>query len=260
MQHSVAYTVIFAAIVCVLCAVVVSSSAVSLEERQDVNAALDKQKNVLYAAGLATPDEGLENDAIAALFVNVKQVVVDLETGQEVPNPDFDPSAYDAIKAASSEQGRDAPSNLSRVSRLPKYQVVYQVLGEGGDVEMVVIPIEGYGLWGTLYGFLALDSDGTTVRGITYYKHKETPGLGGEVDNLNWKSLWPGRKAFDDSGATAIQVIKGSAGPPSTDPHRVDGLSGATITSRGVTNMLDFWLGENGFGTYLKQLRAAHAG
>ncbi len=260
MQHSVAYTIIFAAIVCVICAVLVSSSAVSLEERQVENAALDKQKNVLYAAGLATADEGLDRDAITALFENVKPVVIDLETGQEVANPDFDPSAYNAIKAAAGEQGRDAPRNPSRVSRLPKYQVVYQVLAESGDVEMVVIPIEGYGLWGTLYGFLALDSDATTVRGITYYQHKETPGLGGEVDNANWKSLWPGRKAFDDSGTRAIQVIKGNAGPPSTDPHRVDGLAGATITSRGVTNMLDFWLGANGFGPYLKQLRDAHAG
>ena len=93
-------------------------------------------------------------------------------------------------------------------------------------------------------------------RGITFYEHGETPGLGGEVDNPRWKSLWKGRKAFDDSGEVRIAVIKGQAGPPESDPYRVDGLSGATITSRGVTNLLAFWLGDAGFGEYLGHYRS----
>ena len=112
---------------------------------------------------------------------------------------------------------------------------------------MIVLPIKGYGLWSTLYGFLALDKDAVTVRGITYYQHGETPGLGGEVDNPTWKAKWPGRKAYDESWAPALRVIKGQAGPPSSSPHQVDGLSGATITSRGVNDMINFWLGESGF-------------
>ena len=128
--------------------------------------------------------------------------------------------------------------------------------GDAGDLEMIVLPIEGLGLWGTLYGFLALDADTTTVRGITYYQHKETPGLGGEVDNPSWKDKWPGRKAFDDDGEVSLAVIKGPARTAEHDPHRVDGLAGATITSNGVTNMLEFWLGENGFEPYLNRIRA----
>jgi Na+-transporting NADH:ubiquinone oxidoreductase subunit C len=124
---------------------------------------------------------------------------------------------------------------------------------------MLVLPIQGLGLWSTLYGFLAIDADGNTIRGITYYQHAETPGLGGEVDNPRWKSLWPGRKIYDD-GEPAIQVIKGAAGPPAQDPYRVDGLSGATLTSNGVTFMLEFWLGPNGFGPYLDRLREEHHG
>ena len=95
-----------------------------------------------------------------------------------------------------------------------------------------------------------------TIKGITYYKHGETPGLGGEVDNQNWKDKWPGRKAFDASGKVVIALIKGSAGSAEENPHQVDGLSGATLTSRGVTNMLDFWLSDMGYGPYLEKFRA----
>jgi Na+-transporting NADH:ubiquinone oxidoreductase subunit C len=108
-----------------------------------------------------------------------------------------------------------------------------------------------------MYGFLALDKDLATIRGLSFYKHGETPGLGGEVDNPVWKAKWPGRLAFGEAGTPDIHVIKGAAGPVESDPHRVDGLSGATITSNGVTHLLRFWLGENGFGPYLSKLRDA---
>jgi Na+-transporting NADH:ubiquinone oxidoreductase subunit C len=110
------------------------------------------------------------------------------------------------------------------------------------------------GLWGTMYGFIAIDKDLNTIQGLTFYKHKETPGLGAEIDNPNWKAKWPGRLIHDDSGNIAIKVIKGPAASPSEAPHQVDGLSGATLTSNGVTNLLKFWLGDNGFGPYLQSL------
>ena len=106
-----------------------------------------------------------------------------------------------------------------------------------------------------LYGYLALAPDARTIVGITFYQHKETPGLGGEVDNPRWKSLWPGRLAYDERGNPAIRVKKGPAGSVEEDPYQVDGLSGATITSRGVTNLLRFWLGDDGFGPYLASYR-----
>jgi Na+-transporting NADH:ubiquinone oxidoreductase subunit C len=111
------------------------------------------------------------------------------------------------------------------------------------------------GLWSILYGYLALDTDLTTIRGITFYEQGETAGLGGEVENPRWKALWPGRRAFDERGNVKIQVKKGVAGPPAEDPYQVDGLSGATLTSRGVTNMIRFWLGPDGFGPFIAQLR-----
>ena len=254
MQHSVGYTILFAGLICVVCAVLVSSSAVSLNQLQQTNAALDKRKNVLLAAGLAEPSETLDAAQVRERFQVVEPVVIDMQSGMMVP--DIDASTFNQRKARNDlDSSRPAPSNNARISRLPNHAVVYQVFNKSRKLQMVVLPIEGYGLWSTLYGFLSLDADTRTVRGLTYYQHSETPGLGGEVDNPRWKARWPGRIAFDSTGEVAIEVIKGHAGPPEDDPHRVDGLAGATITSRGVTNMLRFWLGENGFGPYLKKLR-----
>ncbi len=258
MRHSTGYTFLFAGVVCVVCAVLVSSSAVSLSTLQQTNAKLDKQKNVLYAAGLADPSEALSADEVGRRFENVRAMAIRVEDGEAATQ--IDPETFDARKAAiDPDTGRVAPPNASAIKRMARHQVIYHVVDEADEVGMIVLPIEGYGLWGTLYGFLALDADTRTVRGITYYEHKETPGLGGEVDNPNWKALWPGRTAFDDNGEWALTVIKGQAGSPGDDPYRVDGLSGATITSRSITNMLRFWLGDNGFGPYLEKFRASRS-
>ena len=259
MQASAAYNLAFAAAVCVVCAVFVSSSAVSLRDLQAANEALEKQRNVLVAAGLATSDERPAPEEIAERFRSIRQVVIDLETGAEVAG--VDPDLFDQrAAAAGAETGRPAPDNMARVLRLPRQALVYELLDEGGQLDRVILPISGMGLWSTLYGFIAIDADLNTVRGLTYYDHGETPGLGGEVDNPRWKALWPGRKAFDGGDAVDIEVIRGRAGTPEADPHRVDGLAGATMTSRGVTNMLHFWLGEHGFRPYLDRLRAGGEG
>ena len=254
MQGSVGYNLAFAAGVCLVCAVVVSSSAIALADRQDRNAALDKQKNVLLAAGLATDGENLSTDEVAARFAPMTQVVVDLASGAVID--DVDPAGFDQRAAASDPtRSRVAPENLARVVRLPTAALVYEVRNASDDLEMVVLPVEGLGLWGTLYGFVALEGDLRTVVGLTFYEHKETPGLGGEVDNPRWKALWTGRLAFDETWTPVITVVKGRAGSVADDPHGVDGLSGATITGRGVTNLVRFWLGPDGFGPYLARLR-----
>ncbi len=252
MRHNTLYTFIFATLICVFCGVLVSSAAVQLKDRQKFNAALDKQKKVLEAAGLVEPGEAITPERVAELFVNIEAIGVDLQTGEETTDIDDD---YDQLKAASDPATSfEAPANRSAIKRLPNVAQVFKVKKGDGSLDMYVLPIEGLGLWGTLYGFLALDADLNTVRGITYYQHKETPGLGGEVDNPRWKAAWPGRKAFGDDGEVRISVIKGQAGPPDEAPYNIDGLSGATITSNGVTNMLEFWLGENGFGRFLDRV------
>ena len=251
MQRSILYTILFATAVSVVCAVVVSSAAVSLKERQTENSTLEKQKNVLYAAGLLDSETKVDAAEVEKLFEDIQMKVIELETGEEVS--DIDPLTFDQRKEAMNPAtSRAAPDNRSRIKRLPDHALIYELRGPSGELEAVVLPIEGYGLWTTLYGFLALESDLDTVLGITYYEHGETPGLGGEVDNPGWKAKWPGRKVFGEDGQVDLTVVKGAAGPPQSDPYEVDGLSGATITSRGITNMIHFWLGSNGFEPYLE--------
>ena len=254
MQGSVVYNLGFAAAVCVVCAVFVSSSAVSLRQRQDYNAAIDKQRNVLVVSGLAGDDEELTSEEVERRFANIQQVIINLETGNEVP--DGDPLTFDQRRAAKDPAtSRAAPPNAAQVIRLPNRALVYEGRDAQGRLQLHVLPVEGLGLWGMLYGFIALDPTIETVQALTFYEHKETPGLGGEVDNPRWKALWRGRRPFNDAFEPDLTVIRGRAGPPDEDPHRVDGLSGATVTSRGVTNLLEFWLGNDGFGPYLNRLR-----
>jgi len=257
MQRSPLYTILFATAVCIVCAIVVSSAAVSLKGRQDINAALDKQRNVLQAAGLMKPGEKLDAEQVAERFQNVAMEVIDMATGETVP--DIDPLTFDQAREAKDPATSTlAPPNPSLVKRIPNHALVYKVLDDDGDIESLVLPVEGYGLWKTLYGFLALEGDLNTVRGITFYEHGETPGLGGEVDNPRWKAHWVGRKVFGVDGEPKIEVIKGFAPPPDQAPYKVDGLSGATLTSRGVTNLVHLWLGDEGFGPYLDKLAQQH--
>ena len=254
MHASTSYNLGFAAAVCVVCAVFVSSSAVSLRDRQEANKALDMQRNVLLAAGLAASEERLSRDEVEARFAPIRQTVIDLRTGEETP--DIDPATFDQrVAAADVARSREAPPNNAGLRRIADHALVYELRGVDGELDLVVLPVSGLGLWGILYGFIAVDADVETIRGLTFYEHKETPGLGAEVDNPRWKALWSGRKAFDANAEPAIEVIKGLAAPPRDDPHRVDGLAGATMTGRGVTNLLRFWLSRDGFGPFLDVLR-----
>ena len=252
-QHNVFYNLWFCTAVCVVSAVCVSVTAVMLKDRQEQNAAQDKKKNVLVAAGLAQSSEQLSGEEIDSRFGPIRQVVIDLKTGEDT---EVDPAGFDQRKAASDpETSEVAPPNTAKVRRLPDQALVYRLENESGDLEMLILPIEGKGLWSTLYGFLSLDADMNTIRGITFYEHGETPGLGGEVDNPGWKALWKERKAFGSDGEPEIEVIKGRAGPASEDPYRVDGLSGATMTSKGVSYLVQFWLGDLGFGPYINKVK-----
>jgi Na+-transporting NADH:ubiquinone oxidoreductase subunit C len=252
MRHSTLYTLVFATIVCLICAVLVSGSAVALRARQQQNALLDKQRNVLLVAGLMNHGEKLSAAEVEKQFTESIHVrLVELTTGAFPAEENNLLQGYDLAKVlADPAQSAAARPNPAKVLRLPKYGMVYEVV-KNGETERVVLPVSGKGLWSTLYGLLAIDADGKTIKGITFYQHGETPGLGGEIENPAWQALWDGRVAYDETGRPIIQVVKG----PAQGPSEVDGLSGATLTSRGVTNLVRFWLGENGYGPFLANLR-----
>jgi Na+-transporting NADH:ubiquinone oxidoreductase subunit C len=255
-QDSNAYIIGFATAVCLVCSIVVSTAAVALRERQARNKVLDRQTKVLVVAGVLEEGQSATVEEIEALFEeNIESRVVELATGEY--DDSVEATTFDQRKATQDpDLSSGAPANNAGIARVPTHALVYRRI-EDGQVQSLILPVEGKGLWSTLYGFIALAPDTKTIQGITFYEHGETPGLGGEVDNPNWKALWVGRQAFDDNWQPAIEVMKGAAGPPTEDPYRVDGLSGSTLTSRGVTNLLRFWLGDNGFDPYLERVRAA---
>lgn len=252
--NSPRYTIAFTAAVCVVCSLLVAASAVLLKERQRANEFLYLQKNVLQATGLVKPGAQIPDAEVREMFrQRIEARLVNLETGAYVELPGVDAARYDQRRARQDlQRSRAAPPNPAQIKRIPNVAAIFLVMEDGKPVT-AVLPIEGLGLYGTLYGFIGLDRDLTTIRGLAFYENRETPGLGGEVDNPKWKGLWPGRKAFDENRTVRIKLVKGVAGPPAEDPYHVDALTGATITSNGVTRMLHFWLGENGFGPFIEK-------
>ena len=230
-------------IACVACAVIVSVTAVSVRPEQNLNIENEKKLKILAAAGIVT--EEVEKE-----FSNIETLYVDFASGQLVQVE----NNYDHIKASASAQSSSIvpkDQDIAILKRRENIAPIYVWYSEEEQIQKVVLPIRGYGLWGTLYGYISLDSDLNTVKGIEYYDHKETPGLGGEVDNPDWKSDWDGKKVYDSSGEVILYVTKG----PSSEDYEIDGISGATLTSNGVTNMIRYWLGENGYGPVLQKLR-----
>lgn len=228
--------------VCLVCSIIVSTAAVGLRDLQQTNADIDKQSNIIEAAGLSEIAAG---DIAGTFDKYVEERFVDLKTGKYVDVPaDFDmykaakQDAY-SVKVEGSNVGFKQRSSVANV---------YVVKDDAGKVTRIVLPVYGSGLWDLMYGLLAVDADGNTIRELVYYQHKETPGLGGEVQNPSWKAKWDGKKLYKD-GDVAIEVNKGDN---SNNQYAVDALSGATLTSNGVENTLTYWVGENGYGPYLK--------
>ncbi len=245
-------TIAVALLLCLVCSVAVSTAAVMLKPIQEQNKALDKKRNILQIAGLMQDGKSVDE-----LFQQVEAKVVDLRTGEYAT--DIDPASFDA-RAASVDPDLNIvlskEQDTASIKRTAKYATIYLQKDAAGQVEKVILPIYGYGLWSTLHGFLALQSDVNTVVGLGFYEHAETPGLGGEVDNPAWKAQWVGKQVFDAEGKVSIHVVKGAATTGDKAAHEVDALSGATLTSRGVDNLLHFWLGENGLGPYLQKVRS----
>lgn len=191
-------------------------------------------------------------------FSVIEERFVDLRSGRFT---DAVSAGYDQ-RAAAREPGASravpGPEDRAKIGRRAHIAQIYLVRGAGA-YEKIILPVHGYGLWSTLYGFLALEADANTVAGLGFYEHKETPGLGGEVDNPRWKALWPGKQVYRD-GAVALRLLKGAVDPASAQAAwQVDGLSGATLTSRGVTNLIAYWLGDEGFAPFLTNLRNGDA-
>ncbi len=247
-------TIGIALVVCLICSILVATAAVGLRKIQKKNQDQEKIKNILLAGGIDFKNRDLQE----VYREKIRTDLIELASGRILPESEYKedlrPETFD-IKNTPYTRRIDPDKDIAKIQFVPLYMIIYEVI-ENDRMDRIILPIYGKGLWSTMYGFIALDRDLKTIKGFTFYQHGETPGLGGEVDNPRWKRIWVGKQAFDSNGHVRIRVIKGKVDPDSPDAkYKIDGLSGSTLTTRGVDQMVQFWLGENGYGPFLKQLR-----
>ncbi len=230
-------------------AVLVSVASVTLKPFQDAH--LEAERAARMAAMLDRLP-GMR-DVMAELEVDALETrLVDLATGAFVSGVDAE--AFDPIAAAADPEASVAIPAEADVAALGRRAMLAPVhlLQRDGELLLIVLPVSGKGYQSTLRAMLALNADLTTVSALVITEQGETPGIGARVEDPDWLALWPGREVADADGKIVISVVRGAA----TGPHEVDGISGATVTSNGVSNMLKYWLGAHGFGPFLARLRA----
>ena len=253
MNDSVLKTLGVAFAICLVCSLIVSFAAVSLRDLQNENALNNKSIKILQAAKIY--DESID---VRTQFDKLEMKFVDFETGKILNSyRDFKIEEYDQLKStrdSNLSKPLSAADDIAIIKNRENVGKFFIVRDQNNNIDKLILPIRGYGLWGTLFGYVAIEEDFNTVAGLEFYEHKETPGLGAEVDNPRWKALWPGKKIYKDD-KVVLSVIKGKVQTGDVNSnYKVDGLSGATLTSRGVNNMLTYWFGESGYSKLFKEL------
>lgn len=255
-QQTAKYTITVTLIMCLVASVLVAGSAVLLRPTQVANKALDFKRNVLSIAGILKHDQSIEEQ-----FKQIEVKIVDLDTGR-FTDAVTDIDKFDQVASAKKPDMYDElkpEEDIAKLITREKYAKVFLV-NDAAGLSRVILPVRGKGLWSTMAGFVALDKDLNTVLGFGFYSHAETPGLGGEVDNPKWKEIWIGKHIYSATGDVKIDVIKGHVDDATADAeYKVDGLSGATLTSNGVRNLMKFWMGDKGYKTFLANLKNGEA-
>lgn len=249
-RDSIRNTLIVAVSVALVCSIFVSAAAVLLQPLQEQNETRFRQRIVLEVAGLYDPAVDVETQ-----FAAIDARIVDLETGDYVD--DVDPQSYDMMAAASdlaSSVTIPPVDDVAALKRRAKYAPVYLVR-DGDRLDQIILPVYGPGLWSTMFGYLSVAPDGETVRGLRFYEHAETPGLGDQVEKDSWLDQWDGKRLYGPSGDVRVEVVRGQAAEGEAGRFQVDGMSGATLTGNGVTNLVRYWAGPHGFGPYLDRFR-----
>lgn len=195
---------VFAAVMCLVCSILLTAASSGLKDFQQKNIALDKQKNILKSVGLIHAEKAYSSEHIEKLYAdNISSLWTD-------------------------EEGKIIQENRRTSKSLPIY--LYK---QKDVVESYIIPVESRGLWGKIFGYLAVKNDGSTISGFTVYKHSETPGLGGEIEKQWFQKNFEGKKIIDQGGGfVSVSIAKGAAASKDKQDHLVDGISGATLTGK----------------------------
>ena len=232
-MRSNTYTLVFTSIVTIVLGFFLALAADGLRDLQDLNVENDMRKNILLSLGFKPGAETpWTSDDIQKLFEeNIEALVLD----------------------ASGQRTEKDPKEIDTEKDLEFLPIYLKKIGD--EVGGYAIPIAGKGLWSTLYGYFAIEPDGRTVKGITFYKHGETPELGGEVDKAWFQQNFIGKRFVDENDQLlGIHVIKGKVQSDDQEAyHKVDGISGATMTGKGLEYFLKDDLAK--YEPFFKQVR-----
>lgn len=239
-RDSIRNTLFVAISLSVVCSILVASTAVILQPVQQRNEEEFRQRIILQVAGLLNPDASVQSQ-----FEAIETRLVDIESGNYVSDNEVD--------AAESMVTIPDAMDIANIRQRPAYSRVYLVK-DGDELEQIILPVHGAGLWSTMYGYLSVAPDGRTVKGLQFYSHAETPGLGDQIEDPAWQAKWLGKQLYDENGDVRIEVVRGMAQDRDSN-YEIDGLSGATLTGRGVSQLVRYWTGPHGFGPYLKKIK-----
>ena len=240
-RDSISNTLIIAIGLSLVCSIIVSSAAIVLKPVQAKNEEVFRQRIILDVAGLMEPGGDIDT-----LFASIDTRTVELASGTYKDDADMEATV------AIPDQ-----LDLAGISRRAENVDVYLVTNNG-RVEQIILPVYGKGLWSTMLGYLAVAPDGNTIKGLRFYAHGETPGLGDQMDKESWRAQVAGKKIYSDGDEPVIRVIKGLVQEGSAgSEHMFDGMAGATLTGNGITGLVQYWTGPHGFGPYLKNFREA---
>lgn len=253
-SESVPRTLAVAAGVALFCSLLVSSAVYWLRPIQLAYSSVERNRAVLVAAGLAERGAELADRELRDRFLRLEPRLVDLDAGRfasadasVIASYDYRAAAEDPERSRSIPPGEDIASLGQRPALMPVY-----LLRDGGDLERIVLPVYGQGMWSTIHGHVALEADLTTIAEVWFYEHGETPGIGDRIQNPEWLAQWDGKRAYDADGSVPIRI----GGETTADASRIDAITGATVTVTAVGRFVRYWLGPGGYGPFLASLRA----
>lgn len=250
-----AKAVIVVLLTALVCSSLVSGAVVLLRPVQLNNQLLDRSRNIMALTGLLPADRAVDDEEMLELFKSLDARIVDIDSGEF--SDAVDPNTFDMRRAVNdAELGTAVPAgqDTAQLGRRSRYAPVYLVW-DGQQLDRLILPVRGAGMWSMIYGYIALQPDFTTIAGMTFYEQNETPGLGDQITHSRWLSQWSGKQLFDDQGTTRFNVSEGKVEPGAVHaPFQVDGLTGATVTGNAVTDLVHYWFGPHGYKPFLDRL------
>jgi Na+-transporting NADH:ubiquinone oxidoreductase subunit C len=238
-----------------VCSVLVTVAAVSLQPIQRAYQDLERIRFIVQISGIEESVEAMSDLEVIGAFQDLDSRIVDLNRGAF--DDTYNPNTFDTSELAADPQfsvpipADQDNASLGRRSRL----VTVYLDRDGGDLRRIILPVYGQGMWSTIYGYLAIGSDLNTIVDMTIFEQGETPGIGDVILRPAWQAQWRGKKLYDDVGTFRFRISRDAVDPASDQAaFHVDGLAGATVTVNGVMNLMRYWFGPHGFEPFLKNL------